>query len=330
MITSSTLIDSKFIILALVAIAANTLGGCAVNVPVTARVQPLEEEVVSGEGKDKILMMDVTGVISDREKKGPLRLSSRPSMVARIKEELTKAKEDDDIKALVLRINSPGGTVSASDIIYHEVKEFKKEKGVKVVACIMGLGTSGSYYVAAASDKIVALPTGVTGSIGVILLKVNMEGLMEKIGIQDEVVMSGDKKDSALPFRPLSPQERELLQGIIDDFYRRFVTVVEEARPEADIKNRKELTDGRVFAAQQALELGLVDQLGYLEDAIELAKKEAGIREARVIVYKRPDAYKNNIYSLGGDGPDAVSLIGSELTGFGRALNPDFMYLWMP
>jgi signal peptide peptidase SppA len=135
----------------------------------------------------------------------------------------------DDIKAFVLRINSPGGTVSASDIIYHEVKEFKKEKGVKVVACIMGLGASGGYYVAAAADKIVALPTGVTGSIGVILLKINMEGLMEKIGVQDEVVMSGDKKDSALPFRPLSPQERELLQGIIDNFYQRFVTVVDEA-----------------------------------------------------------------------------------------------------
>ena len=322
--------DSKFTAVVFAIIAANILGGCAVNVPITSRVQPLEEEVVSGEGKDKVLVMDVTGVISDKEKKGPLRLSSRPSMVAHVKEALNKAKEDDDIKALVLRINSPGGTVSASDIIYHEVKEFKKEKGVKVVACIMGLGASGGYYVAAAADKIVVLPTGVTGSIGVILLKINMEGLMEKIGVQDEVVMSGDKKDSALPFRPLSPQERELLQGIIDNFYQRFVTVVDEARPKADVKNRKELTDGRVFSAQQALELGLVDQLGYLEDAIDLAKKEANVKEAKVIMYKRPEDYRNNIYSLGEDSPDALSLIGSELTGFGGALSPDFMYLWMP
>ncbi len=322
--------DGKSVLLILAIVAVNLLGGCAINIPIAGRVQPLEEVVVSGEGKDKVLVIDVTGIISDRKRKGPLRLGSRPSMVARIKEELKKAKEDDDIKALVLRINSPGGTVTASDIVYHEVKEFKGKRGIKVVACLMGLGTSGGYYVAAAADKIVALPTGVTGSIGVILLKINMEGLMEKIGVQDEIIMSGDKKDTALPFHPLSPEERELLQGIIDNFYQRFVTVVAEARPEADLKNRKELTDGRVFAAQQALELGLVDELGYLEDAIELAKSEAGIEEARVVMYKRPDAYKNNIYSLGDDAPQAAGFIGSELAGFGRALNPDFMYLWVP
>ncbi|MFQ5862855.1 MAG: signal peptide peptidase SppA [Candidatus Brocadiales bacterium] len=322
--------DGKFIILVFAAVVANILGGCAVYVPVTAPVQPLEETTVSGEGKDKVLVMDITGLISDRKKKGPLRLSSRPSMVARIKEEFKKAKEDDDVKALILRINSPGGTVTASDIIYHEVKEFRKEKGVKVVACLMGLGTSGGYYVATAADKIVAHPTCVTGSIGVMLLKVNMKGLMEKIGIQDEIVKSGEKKDSALPFRSLSPEERELLQGIIDSLQRRFIEVVEEARPGVDLRNRKELADGRVFTAQQALELGFIDKLGYLDDAIELAKQEAGIEEAKVVMYKRPAAYKNNIYSLGEDVPQATGFISAELVGLGRALNPDFMYLWMP
>lgn len=309
---------------------AAILAGCAVYVPITAPTQPLEETTVSGEGKDKVLVVDITGLISDRKKRGPLRLSSRPSMVARIKEELKKAREDNDIKALVLRINSPGGTVTASDIIYHEVRRFKKEKGAKVVACIMGLGTSGGYYVAAAADKIVAHPTGVTGSIGVILLKVNMKGLMEKIGIEDESVKSGDKKDSVLPFRAMSPEERELLQGVIDSLHQRFIAVVEESRPGVDLKNRKELADGRVFTAQQALELGFVDKLGYLDDAIELAKKEAGIDEARVIMYKRPADYRNNIYSTSVDTPEAGGFIGSELAGLGRALNPDFMYLWLP
>ncbi|MFQ5956481.1 MAG: signal peptide peptidase SppA [Candidatus Brocadiales bacterium] len=320
----------KFIALIFAVFTANILSGCAVYVPVTAPTQPLEETTVSGEGKDKVLVVDITGLISDRKKRGPLRLGSRPSMVARIKEELEKAREDDDIKALVLRINSPGGTVTASDIIYHEVKKFKKEKGVKVVASIMGLGTSGGYYAAAAADKIVAHPTGVTGSIGVILLKVNMKGLMEKIGIEDESVKSGDKKDSVLPFRAMSPEERELLQGVIDSLLQRFVAVVEESRPGVDLKSRRELTDGRVFTAQQALELGFVDKLGYLDDAIELAEQEVGIEEAKVVMYKRPAAYKNNIYSLGEDVPEAASFISSELAGFGRALNPDFMYLWLP
>ncbi len=318
---------SRFI---LFTVAASILCGCAVNVPVVGRVKPLEEEVISGKGKDKILVVDVSGLISDRKKKGLLGLSVRPSMVARIKEELEKAREDDKIKALVLKINSPGGTVTASDVIYHEVKRFSKENGIKVVACIMDLGTSGGYYTAAAADKIVILPTGITGSIGVILLKVNMEGLMEKIGVQDEVIMSGDKKDSTLPFHPLSPEEKKLLQGIIDSLYQRFVTVVEESRPEADLKDHKDLTDGRVFDAQQALDLGLVDEIGYLEDAIELAKKEAEIEKARVIVYKRPGTYKNNIYSLGEGAPEATGFIGLQLAGFGRALSPDFMYLWIP
>ncbi len=320
--------DFRIIVLILI---VSFFGGCAINVPITGKVKPLEEEVVSGEGDDKVLVVDISGVISGKKRKGFLGLGSRPSMVARIKEELKKAREDDDIKALVLRIDTPGGTVTASDIIYHEVMEFKEERGVKVVACIMGLGTSGGYYAAVAADKIVILPTGITGSIGVILLKVNMEGLMEKIGVQSEFVMSGDKKDSGQPFRPLSPEERKLLQGIIDSLFQRFVTVVDESRPGVDLKDRKDLTDGRVFDAQQAREFGLVDQIGYLEDAIELAKKVAGIKEARVIVYKRPGDYKNNIYSLGGGAPQSTGLIGSELAGFGkRALNPDFMYLWMP
>lgn len=319
--------SSQFVPLFLIVVI---LGGCAVYVPVTAPTQPLEETTVSGEGKDKVLVVDITGLISDREKKGPLKLSSRPSMVARVKEELKKAKEDDDIKALVLRINSPGGTVTASDIIYHEVKKFKKEKGVKVVACLMGLGTSGGYYVATAADKIVVHPTGVTGSIGVILLKVNMQGLMEKLGVQDESVKSGDKKDSVLPFRSLRPEERELLQGIIDNLQQRFIEVVEESRPGVDLKKRKELADGRVFTAQQALELGFVDKLGYLDDAIELVKQEVGIEEAKVVMYNRPASYRNNIYSMGEDAPEATSFISSELAGLGSALNPDFMYLWMP
>lgn len=313
----------------ILALFASFLCGCAVSFPLGGPTRPLEETVVSGEGKDKVLIIDISGIISDKRKSGPLRLAEGPSMVARVKEELEKARKDNNVKALVLRINSPGGTVTASDIIYHEVKHFKEDRPVKVVACIMGLGTSGGYYVASSADKIVAHPTCVTGSIGVFLMKVNMKGLMDKIGVENETVKSGDKKDLILPFRSMTAEERQVLQGVIDSLQERFITVVEGSRPGVELRQKKELTDGRVFTAQDALSLKLVDKVGYLEDAIEMAKAEAGIKEARVVVYRRPPGYKNNIYSLGEESPE-MNLVNIELGSMGEYLSPDFMYLWMP
>lgn len=313
----------------ILALFAFLLCGCAVSFPLGGPTRPLEETVVSGEGKDKVLIIDISGIISDKRKTGSLRLAEGPSMVARIKEELEKARKDNNVKALVLRINSPGGTVTASDIIYHEVRHFKEDRPVKVVACIMGLGTSGGYYVASSADKIVAHPTCVTGSIGVFLMKVNMKGLMDKIGVENETVKSGDKKDLILPFRSMTAEERQVLQGVIDSLQERFITVVEGSRPGVELRQKKELTDGRVFTAQDALSLKLVDKVGYLEDAIEMAKAEAGIKEARVVVYRRPPGYKNNIYSLGEESTE-MNLVNIELGSMGEYLSPDFMYLWMP
>jgi protease-4 len=294
--------------------------------PMSEPTKPLEEKVVAGEGKDKVLIIDISGVISSREKSDPLGLRLKPNMVARVKEELEKARKDEHVKAVVLRINSPGGTVSASDTIYHEIKEFKEKKQVKVVACIMGLGTSGAYYIAASADKIVAQPTSVSGSIGVILIKVNVQGLMEKVGIANETIRSGEKKDSVLPLRSMTEEERQILQGVIDHLHERFIAVVEESRSGADLKARKDLTDGRVFNAQEALGLKLVDQIGYLDDAIETAKTMAGLKEARVVMYTRPSGYKNNIYSLEG----GMEELKSFPFGIKEEFETDFMYLWRP
>ncbi|HHT9131265.1 MAG TPA: signal peptide peptidase SppA [Candidatus Tripitaka californicus] len=325
------------------------LVGCAfISVPLGGPTKPLKEKVVAGEGEDKVLMIDISGVISSKEKSSPIGLGGGPSMVARVKEELEKARKDDHIKAVVLRINSPGGTVTASDIIRHEIKKFKEEKPVKVVACFTGLGTSGAYYVATSADKIVALPTSVTGSIGVILIKVNVQGLMEKVGIANETVKSGDKKDAILPLRPMTEEERQIIQGVINYLHERFIAVVEEVRPGADLKDRKELADGRVFNAQESLDLKLVDQVGYLDEAIESAKTLAGLKEARVIMYTRPTGYKDNIYSSG-EGMETTSASGGLPLGMYsntplpfplglRTAGPlqmegqdtDFMYLWQP
>lgn len=274
---------------------------------------PLKEKVVSGDAPDKILLLDVSGLIFEGPRRPWFSLAGVVDP-GRVKEELDKAATDRRIKAIVLRINSPGGTVSASDMIYHEIATFKKEHKLPVVACLMGLAASGGYYVAQAADVIVAHPTGLTGSIGVVAMKLNVKGLMEKAGVDSDVVKSGEWKDFWSPFRPASSAEKRLMQEIIDDFYRRFLTVVAQGRGLGP-PTVKKLADGRVFTAAHAKELGLVDRLGYLDDAIELAKARAGLEKAKVVLYYRPGTYRPSIYSWL---PELLPV------------GPQFLYLWWP
>jgi protease-4 len=286
--------------------------GCVtVKVSLFEEPGPLKEKTISGYGRDKILLMEVSGIIME----GPHRLLGLIQGVtspSRIKEELDKAAQDDRVKAVVVKINSPGGTVTAADVILHELKAFKAAKGVPVVVCLQGLAASGGYYVAQAGDTIIAYPTCVTGSIGVIAMKFNFQGLMDKVGVGEDVVKSGKWKDFWSPLRPATPQEKEMMQQIIDDFYRTFVDVVAQGR-HLSLKKTREVADGRIFTASQARDLGLVDQLGYLDDALELARVKAGLEEPRVITYHRPGGYKPTIYSLLPD----LDMVG-----------PQFLYLW--
>ncbi|MBI3596881.1 MAG: signal peptide peptidase SppA [Nitrospirae bacterium] len=305
------------------------LNGCFFNVQLLPRVEPLQEKEVAGAGADKIVLMDLSGMISEEEK--GTALVSEPNLVAQIKEELKKAAHDPAVKAVVLRINSPGGTVTASDILHHELEAFKQQTGKKVIVSIMDLGASGGYYVAVAADKIVAHPTTVTGSIGVIMLTVNVQGLLEKIGVTGTAIKSGDKKDMGSPLRPMTEEERQLFQGIINQMYDRFVSVVAAGRKNMTVDQVRRAADGRVYTAKQALDLGLVDGIGYLDDAIQLAKTEAGLREARVVTYIRPGSYKDNIYSQMPNGaPQTVNIVNLDLRSFVQAGVPRFMYLWSP
>jgi len=304
------------------------LSGC-VTINLLPSPGPLKEEQVSGSGASKVLLVDLSGLISSHDQGGVL--EGTPNLVARIREELTLAAEDQKVKAVVLRINSPGGTVTASDILYHEVKALKEKRKIPVIASIMDVGASGGYYVAAAADKILAHPSSVTGSIGVIMMTANAQGLLEKIGVHAMAVTSGPKKDMGSPFRAMTPEERAIFQGVIDSFYERFLTVVQEGRGKLTAEQIRKLADGRIYAGEQAKTLGLVDGIGYLDDAVELAKKEAGLPEARVVMYRRPGEYRNNIYSgllVGGGG--FAGLPSLDLLAMVRGGTPQFMYLWMP
>jgi protease-4 len=309
------------------------VSGCAfVNVSLYTPAQPLREKVIEGEGRTKILLVDISGFISEADKSRGSMLAEEVPLLARVKEELLKAEQDKAVAGLILRINSPGGTVAASDILYHEILAFKKRSGARVTACIMGLGTSGAYYIAAAADEIIAVPTAVTGSIGVIAMWFDVRDLMAKIGVGTETVKSGDKKDLWSPFRPSTPEETKIMQHIIDRFYHRFIDAVAAGRKH--VLNRAEilkLADGRVYTADQALDGKLVDRIGYLDDAIAATKSVLKVSEASVIVYHRPGAYRSTVYGgTPSPGPQTINLI--NISGDSLSLLPEvkFLYLWQP
>ena len=301
--------------------------GCiSIEIPLGARKGELEEQVVEeAQGfwtRSRILILPIDGIIVEKES-GSI-LFPLENTVSEVRERLKKAKEDSRVKAVILRIDSPGGTVTGSDIVHNEIRKFKEETGKKVIAWFGSTAASGGYYVSVDADKIVAHPTTVTGSIGVILQLATIDKLLEKIGVTPVTIKSGERKDAGSPLRPILPQERAFLQNIIDHLHARFVSTVAQGRkiPFDDVKK---LADGRIFTAEEALQAKLIDSIGYLEDAIALAKKEAGLTDAMVVMYERPYGYKGNYYSLGSV-PEIVLAL---QTVFAKSPSP-FMYLWLP
>lgn len=272
---------------------------------------------------NKVAIVDVEGFIGG----GGSWLMPGTS-AADVKEKLTRAADDTSVRAIVLRVNTPGGEATASDTIYHEVIRFREQTGRPVVAALRSMATSGGYYAALAADRIVAEPTTVTGSVGVSMHYVNMEGLLGKIGLKAEPIESGAMKGIGSPTRAMTPEERQVLQGVINALFERFIGLVRERRPTMTEANLKAIADGRVVTAQQAFDLHLVDEIGYLDDALDQAYKLAGIQHADVIIYRPFPSYSANIYSSAASEPDPVA------RGLGLLLPPwsgaTFLYLWTP
>ncbi len=318
--------------LALPALLA-ALAGCAIVTaqlnPFATRPQELAEAVVDGEGTEKILLLGLSRVLTGQEEEAALGLRRRESAVSRVREELRKAAGDKRIAALVLRIDSPGGTVTASDVIYHEVRAFAEKKQVPVLAQLMDIATSGGYYVALAADEIAAHPTTVTGSIGTVMFSVNLEGLLDKLGIKNQTLKAGKHKDIGSPLRAMSPEERRILQGILDEFHQHFLSRIRERRPQIPEAALATIADGRVLSAHDALAAGLIDRIGYLDETLAAARARAGIEKAKVVMYRRPDEFSENIYSASVLPPAQVHWAGIDLARLG-AERPVFLYLWMP
>ena len=221
--------------------------------------------------KDRIGVVPLKGVILD----------SRP-----VNDALEKFSKDDSIKAIILRIDTPGGGVGPSQEIFDKVRSVRKKK--TVVASMGSMATSGGYYVACAAEKIVANPGSLTGSIGVIMHFTNVEDLFKKVGLRASVIKSGKYKDAGSPFRDMTKEERELLQALIDDVHEQFVDAVSGSRT-LDKEKVKEIADGRVFTGRQAVGLKLVDELGDLDHAAEVAATLAQLDGKPELVYPKEE-----------------------------------------
>lgn len=293
----------------------------------TDTTDPLKEFTIEGSGGDKILLVPIRGTISDSPKKDLL--SSSPSMVQEVVSQLKKAEQDKRVKAVLFKINSPGGTITASDLLYHEILSYKKRTNAKVIVCMMDMAASGGYYMSLPADRIMAHPTSLTGSVGVIFLQPKVMGLMDKLGLGVDVRKYGKNKDMGSPFRESTEEEQKLYQITMNHFGERFISLVRKHR-NLDQQALAEVSTARLFLAEEALKLGLIDRIGYLSDAVEETKQLAGLPgDTRVVLYRRAEHPDDNLYSISGIATEGsnFSLIKIELP---EGLNPvaGFYYLW--
>ena len=292
-----------------------------------SQADPLKEYTLEGKAEKKVLLIPIRGIISDAPHEEFIR--TKPSLVQEVVSQLQLAEKDENVKAVLLKIDSPGGSVTASDILYNEIIAFKERTGAKVVAAMMNVAASGGYYISLPADYIMAHPTTLTGSVGVIFLRPKVIDLMQKVGVSVEVNKSGINKDMGAPFRRTTAEENKMLQTMTDRLGSRFIDLVAKHRklyPAA----LAEISTARVYLANDALKLGMVDEVGYLDQALARAKKLADLPEdAKVVVYRRNEYPNDNIYNTstrygGGD----LSIISLKLPESLNQLHTGFYYMW--
>jgi len=270
-----------------------------------------EDVIQAGPRTTKIAVINIEGIIDTEQAED-------------VYKQLKSAREDRRVKGLIIRVNSPGGTISASDQIYNEILKYRQKTEKPVVAFMQGVAASGGYYTSVACDKIIAEPTVITGSVGVILGYLVVQELLEgKLGIQPVIIKSGLKKDWPSSFRQPTPEELQYLQDkVLTPAYERFVKIVDEGRPSLTLADVKRLSDGSVYGAAEALDEKLIDEIGYLDEAIELVKSLAGIKKAHVVQYRKPFSFSDFLRSAGSN---IVSFNRTRLFELSR---PQALYLW--
>ncbi len=306
------------------------LSGCGTPslliTPVSSSTDLKEHTVSPGRGlwPSKILIIELEGTILNARTGGLLQ--ARENDVSLITQQLDKAAMDTAVRAVVIRMNSPGGTVAASDTIYQEVMRYRQKTGRPVVAFGQDVMASGAYYVACAADQVMCQPTSVVGSVGVIFQSFDVSGTMNLIGLRSTAIKSGPMKDMGSPLKPLGEDEKKAMQEMVDDFFGRFKNLVAASR-HLEGERLEAVTNGRVFTGEQALRLGLVDRTGTLNDALDLARQVGQAPDAEVVLYRRPYGYSGSIYARAeppGEQTLRLQLLPQSV------LPTGFYYLWNP
>jgi len=305
-----------------------------VDANVVARIAPSIDEgpvvpmrVANGNGRGAIAVVDVDGLLVNTNLAGPYSTGDNP--VAAFHEKLAAAERDPQVAAVVVRINSPGGGVAASQMMRTELERFRQRTGLPVVACLMDVGAGGAYYLATAGDVIYAQPGTVTGGIGVIFNAYNLQDMMAQFNIVAQAVKAGPNIDIGTPVKGLNPESKAILQRIADEFHTQFREDVLATRPIPQPADESTF-DGRVFTATQALERGLVDRVGSLEDAIEAARILADCPGAGVVMYRRESHPAFSIYATTPQVPLQSTVSIFNVPGLERSRLPAFLYLWQP
>jgi protease-4 len=271
--------------------------------------------------------VDVDGLLLNTDLTGAYSFGENP--LALFRERLDAIAADPAVAAVVVRINTPGGGVTASDIMRHDLQASRDRTHKPVVACLMDLSTGGGYYLATASDLIMAHPTTITGGVGVVLNLYNLRDAMNYFNINSQFIKAGPLIDMGTVTNALTPESRQLLQEMADEFHTRFRRVVEQSRPGLDSREGTTL-DGRVFTAGQALERRLIDRIGYLDDAVAAARQLAGVPEAQVVLYHRKNDPGRTPYALTPNVPLQSTFLPINIPGLDRSRLPTFLYLWQP
>jgi protease-4 len=310
-------------------VAAEMRGPIEVRVPTVADVGPVAAmPVQAGDPSGRVAIIDLDGPILNASPAGPYSAGENP--VSAFREKLQAAAGEPTIRAVVLRINSPGGSVTACDILAEELRRFRQASGKPVVACLMDLGTSGAYYVAIGADRVIAHPTTVTGGIGAVLNRYNLRDAMAQLSVFAEPVKSAPKVDLGTEVAELDEGSEQLLQEMVDGFAARFRARVAGRRPAMTPADAGALADGRVVAAPKALQLHLIDRVGYLPDAIDEAARLGGAPGGEVVALTRRDAPARSIYAATPNTPIQSGLIPFSIPGLERSSLPTFLYLWAP
>jgi protease-4 len=285
--------------------------GLLIFLSVGQKASFFEEVVEEGPRLNKILIINLEGVIDGR-------------MSRDVCKQLSRAQKDRKIEGIIIRINSPGGMISSSDEIYNQIHKFRDETGRPVVAFMQGVAASGGYYASVGCEKIIAEPTCITGSIGVIIGYLVVEDLLEeKLGIQSVVIKSGEKKDWPSTFTsPTEEQLQYIREKLITPAYERFVEIVADNREGLTLRDVEDLADGSIFMAVEALNEKMIDGIGYLDEAIELVLNMAGIKDAQVIQYKKPFSFSELMRYCS---PDVLKI--SKATIY-ELTTPEPLYLW--